>query len=255
MPTYKLKFGFCLMVYAASIWVVNAAEAPKSSKELFDYIQDARKLGLNDDQIRKNAVGAGWEQSTIEQTYSILRMLNQEKGSNGSLFPTPMALPGDYRIGAGDVLQIVVWKEPEVSVPSTVVRADGKISMPLLKEVDVVGLTIPELEKTLTKRLGDLINTPDVTVVPKEITSRNIYLVGALRKEGPIPLIRPMTVLQALTAGGGVNDYGKKRKIYILRNQNGKQIRLPFDYQAVLKGEHIEQNIPVLPDDTIVVPQ
>src|ERR1700724_1706479 len=110
------------MVCAGSIGIVSAATLPKSSKELFDYIQDARKLGLNDDQIRKNAVGAGWEQSTIEQTYSILRMLNQEKGPKGSGFPTPITLPGDYRIGAGDVLQIVVWKEPEVSVPSMVVR-------------------------------------------------------------------------------------------------------------------------------------
>jgi polysaccharide export outer membrane protein len=251
---HKLTYGFCLMAYAASIWVVSAAESPKSSKELFDYIQDARKLGLNDDQIRKNAVGAGWDQSAIEQAYSIMRMLNQEKGSKG-VFPTPIALPGDYRIGAGDVLQILVWKEPEVSVPATVVRADGKISIPLLKEVDVVGLTVAELEKTLSEKLGKLINSPDVTVVPKEITSRSVYLVGAVRREGPVPLVRPMTVLQALTAGGGVTDYAKRRKIYVLRNQNGKQIRLPFDFQAVLKGEHIEQNIPVLPDDTIVVPQ
>src|ERR1700736_4023800 len=117
MPMYKLRYGFCLMVYAAFIGVVSAAEAPKSSKELFDYIQDARKLGLNDEQIRKNAVGAGWDQPTIEQTYSILRMLNQEKGAKLG-YVTPIVLPGDYRIGAGDVLQIVVWKEPEVSVPS-----------------------------------------------------------------------------------------------------------------------------------------
>ena len=153
------------------------------------------------------------------------------------------------------MLQIVVWKEPEVSAPTAVVRADGKISVPLIREIDVVGLTIAELEATLTEKLGKLINSPDVTVVPKEITSRSVYLVGAVRKEGPIALVRPMTVLQALNAGGGVNDYAKKKKIYILRNQHGKQVRLPFDYQAVLKGENIDQNIPVLPDDTIVVPQ
>jgi len=161
----------------------------------------------------------------------------------------------EYRIGAGDVLQIVVWKEPEVSVPEAVVRADGKISVPLIREVDAAGLTILEFEKSLEDKLGKYIVDPAVTVVARQINSKKVYMVGAVRKEGPITLVRPLTVLQAINEAGGVTDYAKKKKIYVLRNENGRQVKLPFDYQAVIQGEHLEQNRMLFPDDTVVVPQ
>jgi polysaccharide export outer membrane protein len=91
-------------------------------------------------------------------------------------------------------------------------------------------------------------------VVPKEIVSQKVFILGAVRKEGPVPIQSAMTVLQALNAAGGLTDYAKKKKIYILRTENGKQQRLPFDYQAVIRGERPEQNILVRPEDTIVVP-
>ena len=159
-----------------------------------------------------------------------------------------------YRIGSGDVLQIMVWKEPDASVPSVVVRPDGKIAVPLLKEVDVVGLTPAQAEQTIAERLGQFIHGADVTVVVTAIHSKRVYLVGAVKKEGPLPLEYHMSVLQALSEAGGLTDYAKKRKIYILRNANGKQVKLPFDYDSVIKGERVEQNIWVEPDDTIVVP-
>jgi polysaccharide export outer membrane protein len=159
-----------------------------------------------------------------------------------------------YRIGAGDVLQIMVWKEPDASVPSVVVRPDGKIAVPLLKEVDVMGLTPTQAEQAITAKLVQFIHGADVTVVVTGIHSKRIYLVGAVKKEGPIPLQYQMSILQALSEGGGLTDYAKKKKIYILRNTGGKQVKLPFDYDAVLKGGHVEQNIWVEPDDTIVVP-
>jgi len=136
-----------------------------------------------------------------------------------------------------------------------VVRPDGKISLPLVKEVDVLGLMPAELEKVLTARLARFIRDADVTVVVQQIHSKKVYLVGAAKKEGPVPLLSSMTVLQVLSEAGGLSDYAKKRKIYVLRTENGKQVKHPFDYQAVIRGEHIEQNIPVLPDDIIVVPQ
>jgi polysaccharide export outer membrane protein len=232
-----------------------AADAPRTSKDLFDYIQEARKLGLNDDQIRTHAVSAGWDQATIEQTYSIVRVLNNEKLPNGTPLRSPTVLAEGYRIGAGDILQIVVWKEPEASVPEAMVRADGKISVPLIQEVDAAGLTPVELEKVLVEKLGKYIVGPAVTVIAKTVNSKKVYIVGAVRKEGPIPLIRPMTVLQALNEAGGVNDYAKKKKIYVLRSENGRQRKVPFDYLAVIRGERLEQNIALLPDDTIIVPQ
>jgi polysaccharide export outer membrane protein len=163
--------------------------------------------------------------------------------------------PAGFRIGAGDVLQINVWKEPEASVPAAVVRPDGKISLPLVKELDVQGLTPTELEKLLTAKLDQYIHGADVTVVIKEIRSKRVYLVGAVKREGTIPLLSNMSVLQVLAEAGGLTEYAKKKKIYVLREENGKRNRYPFDYEAVIKGEHMDENIAILPDDTIVVPQ
>jgi polysaccharide export outer membrane protein len=163
-------------------------------------------------------------------------------------------LPEGYHIGAGDVLQISVWKEPEASVGSAVVRPDGKIGLPLLKEVDVLGLTPTEAEQLITSRLSKLIPAADVTVVVTGINSKKIYIVGAVKKEGPIAYTYRMTVMQAISEAGGLNDYAKRKKIYILRPENGKDYKLPFDYEAALKGERMELNIPLLPGDTLVVP-
>ena len=126
--------------------------------------------------------------------------------------------------------------------------------MPLLKEVEVVGLTPREAEKIITSRLSKYIPAADVTVVVSGINSKKIYIVGAVKKEGPIPYTYRMTVLQALSEAGGLNDYAKRKKIYVLRTENGKEYKLPFDYDAVLKGERMELNIPLLPNDTVVVP-
>jgi polysaccharide biosynthesis/export protein len=164
-------------------------------------------------------------------------------------------VPEGYQIGAGDVLQISVWKEPDVSVPSVVVRPDGKIAMPLIKEVDVVGMTPTEVEKVVTERLDKFITGVDVTVIVTKIESKKIYLSGAVKKEGPIPYTYRMSVMQALNEAGGLSDYAKRKKIYILRNEGGKEYRLPFDYQEVIKGEKLEQNIELLPGDVVVVPQ
>jgi len=243
------------LILAASVASLPA-QAQKTSKELFDYVQEARKLGLSDDQIKKNAIAAGWDQLTIDQTYAIVRVLNKESlGSTESArMQSIQTLPDGYRIGPGDALAIVVWKEPEASVPDVIVRADGKISIPLLKETHVAGFTPTELEKMLKEKLGKLITTPDVTVIPKQIRSMRIYMVGAVKREGPIPMTGPMTVLQAITEAGGLTDYAKKSKIYILRTESGKQTKLPFDYKAVLNGDRIEQNILLKPEDTVVVP-
>jgi polysaccharide export outer membrane protein len=163
-------------------------------------------------------------------------------------------VPKGYRIGAGDVLQISVWREPEASVARVVVRPDGIISLPLVKELNVLGLSPSELETVLVEKLAQFIHSPDVTVVVMEVLSKKVYLLGAAKREGPLPLLAPMTIMQVLSEAGGLSDFAKRKKIYLLRTENGKQTRYPFNYDAVLKGEHMEQNILVLPDDTIVVP-
>ena len=171
--------------------------------------------------------------------------------------PAPLVaanVPDDYQIGAGDILKITVWKEPEASLQSAVVLPSGRISVPLLHEVEVAGLTVPKLEKLLTDRFSSLINSPEVSVIVTGMNSKKIYITGKIKKEGPLPLTYPMTVMQALSEAGGVTEYAKKKGIYVLRTENGKQFNLKFDYAAVLKGEHLETNIQLIPGDMIVVP-
>ena len=162
--------------------------------------------------------------------------------------------PSTYRIGAGDVLEINVWKEPEASVPTITVRPDGVISLPLIKEVMAVGKTPAELEKEIEDRLGKLIKDADVTVVVRETRSEKVYIVGAVRKEGPVNLQARLRVLEAIGEAGGLNDYAKRTKIYILRQTEKGQTRIPFDYTSVIRGLRTEQNIFLQRGDTIVVP-
>ena len=233
------------------IALANAAEPPP--KALLDYVRDAQGLGLSKDAIRKNAMAAGWSDTLIEEAFAAI-----EQPAGAAAAPaerTASDLPEGYRIGPGDILQISVWKEPEASVESIIVRSDGKVSLPLIKEVAVAGLTPLDAEKLLMKRFSDMIREPDVTVMVREIHSRKVYLVGAVRVVAPINLTLRMTVLQAITQSGGLTDYAKRKDIYILRNQNGRQVRLPFNYDAVIRGRQMEQNIYLEPDDTIVVPQ
>jgi polysaccharide biosynthesis/export protein len=182
----------------------------------------------------------------------------QNPGKNSELAALTGAttLPAvDYQIGEGDVLQISIWGEPAASVPSVVVRPDGKISMPLLKDVLVSGLTPAQVEKVITDRMADIIKAADVTVIVSQVNSKKVYLLGAVKKEGTIPYTYRMSVMQALSEAGGLTDYAKRKKIYVMRNENGNESRLPFNYDAVVKGQHMELNVSLLPGDTIVVPQ
>lgn len=172
----------------------------------------------------------------------------------GKVSGTAPPVPYEYRIGAGDVLQVSVWKEPEASAGNVLVRPDGMISTPLTKEIHVAGLTPSQAEKAITEKLVKLIEEPEVTVVVSGMASKKIYAVGAVKREGPIPYTYSMTVMQAIAEAGGLTDYAKRSKIYVLRNDNGKESRFPFRYDDILKGEHMELNIPLLPGDTLVVP-
>jgi len=167
---------------------------------------------------------------------------------------TASPVPYEYRIGAGDVLQVSVWKEPEASALNVVVRPDGMISTPLIKEIQVAGLTPKQAEILITERLVKVIQEPDVTVVVTGMASKKIYAIGAVKKEGPIAYTYSMTIMQAIAEAGGLTDYAKRNKIYVLRNDNGKETRFPFLYDDILKGKHMEQNIVMLPFDTLVVP-
>ncbi len=163
-------------------------------------------------------------------------------------------VPYDYKIGEGDSLMINVWKEPDATM-AVVVRPDGMIAMPLTKELHVAGLTPTEAANLITEKLVKLLPEPDVTVIVTGMVSKKIYVNGpGVKREGPIPYTYAMTIMQAITEAGGLSDYAKKKKIYVLRNVNGKQVMFPFDYDAVLKGQHMELNITMLPGDVLVAP-
>jgi polysaccharide export outer membrane protein len=165
------------------------------------------------------------------------------------------SLSADYHIGAGDVLAIDVWGEPEASVASALVRPDGKISVPFVRELAVNGLTPTELESLLAEMLKEFVRGAQVTVLVREVNSQKVYVIGEVKKEGAIRLQAPITILQALAEAGGLTDYAKRRKIQIFRTENQKQTVYYFDYEAAVRGHKAEQNVRVMAGDTIVVPR
>jgi polysaccharide biosynthesis/export protein len=158
-----------------------------------------------------------------------------------------------YVIGPEDILDITVWKEPDVSrvVP---VRPDGRISLPLISDVQASGLSPEQLAAAVTQKLRVFLNEPKVTVIVTAINSQRVYVVGEVLRAGAFPLAPGMTVLQAISSAGGFTTFADVKKIHVLRMRDRKQIELPFNYREVLKGDRPEQNIPLEPDDTIVVP-
>jgi polysaccharide export outer membrane protein len=158
----------------------------------------------------------------------------------------------DYIIGPEDVLHVAVWKENDLTA-TLPVRPDGKISLPLLNDVQASGMTPLQLAASLTEKLKKYIADPHVTVVVTTINSKKIYLVGEVLHSGATPLSPNMTVLQALSSAG-LNQFARTKGIYVLRTENGKQQKLPVDYRKIVKGERIEENYVLRPGDTIVVP-
>lgn len=158
----------------------------------------------------------------------------------------------DYVIGPDDTLHISVWKEPDLS-ETIPVRPDGKISMPLLDDIPAAGMTPVMLKELITARLKKYVADPRVTVVVTAMNSRRVFVTGEVLHTGPMPLLPHMTMLQAL-AQAGFNQFANLKGIYLLRTENGKQQKLPFNYKEVVKGNHPEQNIVLKPGDTIVVP-
>jgi len=159
-----------------------------------------------------------------------------------------------YVIGANDVLSINVWKEPDVS-RSVPVRSDGKISLPLVGELQAGGQTPRQLEQEITKRLQSYISEPEVTVIVTDSKSQKINILGMVSRPGTYLLSGSTTVLDAIAMAGGFKDFAKKKSIYVLRaNGDGTQKRIPFNYKEVIKGTNPEQNVKLLPGDTLVVP-
>jgi polysaccharide biosynthesis/export protein len=158
----------------------------------------------------------------------------------------------DYLIGADDQLHISVWKEPDLT-ETLPVRPDGKISMPLLNDVQAAGLTPTQLAASITEKLKKYIADPRVTVVVSAMNSQRVFVTGEVVHTGPMNLLPNMTILQVLSEAG-FTQFANIKGVYVLRNVNGRQERIPFNYKDVVKGRHPEQNIRLKPGDTVVVP-
>ena len=159
----------------------------------------------------------------------------------------------NYVIGAQDVLDINVWKEPDVSrvVP---VRPDGKISLPLLNDVQAAGLTPDQLAAKVTEDLKKYVTNPQVTVIVTAINSQRVYILGEVTRPGAFPLLPGMTVLQALSSAGGFTQFAKVKSIFVRRLHDGKESKYLFNYKDVIGGKKPEQDILLKAGDTIVVP-
>lgn len=179
----------------------------------------------------------------------------QKTNSSARASATENATPKEteYRIGPQDVIRVDVWKEPDVS-RSIPVRPDGKISMPLLNDVQAAGLTSMELAASIRDGLSKFMTNPQVTVTVSEVNSRRIYVTGEVGRQGAQTLLPNMTVLQAISGAGGLSQFAREKKIYIVRTVDGKQVSYPFDYKGALSGKHPETNILLQGGDMIVVP-
>jgi len=158
-----------------------------------------------------------------------------------------------FLIGPEDVLDVTVWKEPDMSrvVP---VRPDGRISLPLINDIQAAGLSPEQLAATVAEKLRKFVTEPQVTVIVTAVNSQRVFVVGEVLRAGAFPLFPGMTVLQALGTAGGFTTFADVKKIHVLRMRDGKQVELPFNYRDVLNGDKPEQNIRLEPGDTIVVP-
>jgi polysaccharide biosynthesis/export protein len=172
--------------------------------------------------------------------------------SSATSAPSASAAGPEYVIGPDDVLHVAVWKETDLSA-TLPVRPDGKISLPLLDDVQAAGLTPKQLADSITVKLKKYVADPRVTVVVTAINSKRIYMVGEVLHTGAMPMLPNMTVLQALSSAG-INQFANTKGIYVLRTENGKQEKLPVNYRKIIKGDLIQQNYVLQPGDTIVVP-
>lgn len=186
------------------------------------------------------------------QSSSSTKETSKEPGARATQAETP-ADPNTYRIGIDDELLISVWKEPDLS-GTVVVRPDGKITLPLINDVYVVGLQTTELQTLLTTKLKPFVTEPQVTVVVRGIKSRKVYVYGQVGRAGAYSLVEHKTVLEVLAEAGGLSTFAKRRSIYVLRQVDNKQVRIPFNYNDALKAKKPNANFELYPGDIVVVP-
>jgi polysaccharide biosynthesis/export protein len=190
---------------------------------------------------------------TVSAQQAVKSNTTASAAADSAAAPNPAGADRSYVIGPADVLNIDVWKQPDVS-RTLPVRPDGKISLPLLDDIQAAGLTPLQLEATISAKLIKFVNNPQVTVIVTAVNSQRIYVLGQAMHPGPYPLLPDMTVLQAIAGAGGVAQFAKDKDIYVLRTVDGREERFPFNYRLALNGKNTQQNIALKSGDTVVIP-
>lgn len=175
---------------------------------------------------------------------------SNQKGASSNA--AAVVLPKGYVIGPEDVLSIVVWREKDMS-SDVVVRPDGKISLPLLNDVQAAGYTPEQLAEIVEKTAAKYVTDSDATVIVKAINSRKVFVLGEVAKPGTVPLTSEMNVLQLIAQVGGFLEYANKGNVTILRTENGRERRFKFNYNEVVEGRNLQQNIMLQPGDTVLI--
>jgi polysaccharide biosynthesis/export protein len=178
-----------------------------------------------------------------------------DKEISGKL-TSPAQVPPDsdkYLLGPEDVLYIQVWKEESLS-QTVMVRNDGKISLPLIDEIQAVGLTPLQLKEVLTQKFKQFVDTPIITVMVREAKSFKVYIGGQVVKPGAYTLVREITILQMIPLAGGFTEWANQRKILLIRKEGGKETRVTINYKKIISGEDLSNNLILKSGDTIIVP-
>jgi polysaccharide export outer membrane protein len=167
--------------------------------------------------------------------------------------PRSVETPADYIIGPDDQLSVLFWRDKDMSTDVTV-RPDGKITLPLLDELQAAGLTPKQLRQKITEEAKKYVEDPNATVVVRQINSRKVFITGQVTKPGPYPLMAPTTVVQLIAMAGGVTDYAKSQDIVVMRTENGKPVSFKVNYKDLSKQKNLKQNIELKAGDTVIVP-
>jgi polysaccharide export outer membrane protein len=160
---------------------------------------------------------------------------------------------GDYKIGPGDVLRILTWKEADFS-GSFAVRFDGRITIPFVGDVEVAGRTPSELKGELEETIGRFVDVARVSVAVEQPNSARFFVLGKVAQQGAFPYTGPLRIAQALALAGGFQEFAKLEQIFVIREVGGELIYFPFDYNDFVNRRQLSGNLVLLPGDTIVVP-
>jgi polysaccharide export outer membrane protein len=163
-------------------------------------------------------------------------------------------VPPSYVIGPDDVLSILFWREKDLSVEELIVRPDGKITLPLLNDLQAAGRTPEQLRAALVEVARKYVEDPNPTVIVKEIKSRKVFITGQVEKPGTYPLIGTTTILQLIATAGGLREFVDGKKISVRRTENGAPMVHEFNYQDLLKKKNLRQDIELRPGDVVIVP-